>query len=65
MGSHDMHFQRKSNTDGRHVNSVIINTREGYVGIDVSPQTCVPGIKESPHFCRDSDHISDYCTLKI
>lgn len=31
----------------------------------VSPQTCVPGIKESPHFCRDSDYISDYCTLKI
>lgn len=31
----------------------------------VSPQTCVPEIKESPHFCRDSDYISDYCTLKI
>ena len=33
--------------------------------IIVSPQTCVPGIKESPHFCRDSDYISDYCTLKF
>jgi NAD(P)-dependent dehydrogenase (short-subunit alcohol dehydrogenase family) len=35
------------------------------VVVDVSPQTCVPGIKESPHSCRDSDYISDYCTLKI
>ena len=35
------------------------------VELYVSPQTLVPGIKESPHFCRDSDYISDYCTLKI